>query len=134
MSCGKINTFVDGLRWDEHLSARTPATRGMDISPVVLEGRDLPQRVGAKVSTPATTAIVSRYRLHERDLRRPRQAGVGAWASPGRWGQAAHASVAMISPRKWQRLGHVLNSPFQVVANRDCVARACRNMNFDSVI
>ena len=106
----------------------------MDISPMVLEARDPPQRVGARVSTPAATAIVSRYFLHERDLRRPRQPGVGAWASPGRWGQGANASMAMISARKWQRLQHVLNSSFQVFANRDCVARACRNMNFESVI
>ena len=101
---------------------------------MVPEGRDPPQRVGARVSTPATTAIVSRYRLHELDLRGPRQAGAGAWARSGRWGQAANASVAMISARKWQRLWHVLNSLFQVFANRDCVAGACRNMNFDSVI
>jgi hypothetical protein len=86
---------------------------------MVLEGRDPPQRVGARVSTPATTAIVSRYRLHELDLRRSRQAGAGAWSSPGRWGQPANASVAMISARKWQRLWHVLNSPFQVFASRD---------------
>ncbi|MGA9058700.1 MAG: hypothetical protein WB763_19560 [Terriglobia bacterium] len=50
----------------------------MDISPMVLEARNPPQRVGGSVSTLATTAIVSRYSLHERDLRRPRQAGVGA--------------------------------------------------------
>ena len=41
-----------------------------------------PQRVAARVGTPATAAIVSRYHLHERDLRRPRQAGVGGLGEP----------------------------------------------------
>jgi hypothetical protein len=62
------------------------------------------------------------------------QARLGALANPGRRELAFHASVAMISAHKWQHLGHVLNSPLQVFANREGVAWACRNMDFESVI